>query len=224
MRAAFFDIDGTLTMDRTWKGFLDYFYSHKLKRATHLGFLVFHYPIYFLHRLGIVSASQFRGIWAADMAWYVRSYSLEQANKVWDWTVSNFLNQHWRADTRAMLDEHLNTGDPVILVSSAPEPLVHRIALKLGTEHAIGTPLEFVNGRYTGRSRRPICIGEYKVQLSQEYLHRNGLDVDLDQSCAYADSISDLDLLGMVGHPTAVYPDDALRKIAAQRGWRIFPE
>ena len=192
MRAAFFDIDGTLTKDRSWKGFLDYFSTHKLKRATHIGFLCVHYPIYFSHRLGIVTASQFRGIWAANMAWYVRSFSVEQADKVWDWSVEHFLNQHWRTDTRVILDEHLRAGDPVVLVSSAPEPLTRRIAAELGTEHAVGTPLEFVDGRYTGRSKRPICIGKYKPLLAQEYLRRKGLEVDLDSSCAYADSISDL--------------------------------
>jgi len=28
----------------------------------------------------------------------------------------------------------------------------------------------------------------------------------------------------MVGHPVAVYPDDALRLLAVERGWRVFPE
>ena len=223
MRAAFFDIDGTLTNDRTWKGFLDYFQTHNLRRATHVVFLGIHYPLYFLYRLGLASADQARGFWASHMAWYVRDYSIEEGQKVWDWTVERFLNRHWRADTRALLDEHRQAGEPVILVSSGLQPLVQRIALELGIEHAVGTYLETKNGRYTGRSLSPICIGEYKASLAQEYLRAQGINIDLEQSCAYADSISDLGLLNMVGQPTAVYPEPALRKVAEERGWRIFP-
>ena len=142
---------------------------------------------------------------------------------MWDWNVERFLNQHWRADTRALLEMHLQAGEPVILVSSGPQPLVQRTALELGTEHAVGTYLESKNGRYTGRSLSPVCIGEYKAVLAQEYLRAKEINIDLDQSCAYADSISDLGLLAMVGHPTAIYPEEPLREIAEERGWDIFP-
>jgi hypothetical protein len=39
---------------------------------------------------------------------------------------------------------------------------------------------------------------------------------------AYSDSITDLPLLEAVGHPTAVNPDRALRRIAEERGWPIL--
>jgi HAD superfamily hydrolase (TIGR01490 family) len=224
MRAAFFDIDGTLTNDRTWKGFLDYFQQHNLRRGTHAVFLALHYPLYFLFRLRIVSATTFRGVWAANMAWYVRGYSIQEAEAVWDWTVTEFLNHHWRADTRAILDDHHRKGDLVILVSSGPQPLIQRAARELGADHAIGTRLATRNGRYTGRSLKPTCIDTYKATLPQDYLEKASLDVDLDESFAYADSITDLPLLEMVGHPTAVYPDAKLGAIAAERGWHLHPK
>ena len=37
-----------------------------------------------------------------------------------------------------------------------------------------------------------------------------------------ADSITDVPLLECVGHPTAVNPDRALRKLAAERGWPVL--
>jgi HAD superfamily hydrolase (TIGR01490 family) len=223
VRAAFFDIDGTLTDDRTWKGFLDYFQHHNLRRGTHAFFLGIHYPIYFLYRLGLVSAGNFRGAWAANMAWYVRGYTLDQAQAVWDWSVERFLNLHWRADTLALLERHQQAGEPVVLVSSGPEPLIQRIACELGTEHAVGTALELNSERYTGRSLPPACVDEHKASLAQAYLRRAGLEVNLAESYAYADSISDLHLLDMVGNPTAVYPEEALRVVAEARGWAVYP-
>ena len=112
----------------------------------------------------------------------------------------------------------------MVLVSSGPEPLVRRIAQELGTEHAVGTTLEVKDRRYSGRSLPPVCIDEHKASHAQAYLRQQGLEVDLSGSYAYADSISDLHLLAMVGNPTAVYPEEALREIAAGRGWRIFPQ
>jgi len=223
MKAAFFDVDGTLTDTRVWKGLMEYFSQRKLRRATHLAFLSVHYPLYFVRRLGLISESSFRAPWAAHLAWYLRGYTRAQAQKVWEWIVSEFLVHHWHADSRALIDEHLAAGDLVMLVSSGPLPLIQRIALELEVEHAIGTDFEIHNGRYTGRSLDPICIDEYKASLTQAYLHEKMLEVDLDKSYAYADSTADLQLLEMVAHSVAVYPDDNLRQIALQRGWKVFP-
>jgi putative phosphoserine phosphatase/1-acylglycerol-3-phosphate O-acyltransferase len=50
------------------------------------------------------------------------------------------------------------------------------------------------------------------------------LEVDLAGSFAYADSISDLPLLELVGHPTAVYPDEQLAVEALERHWSVLNE
>jgi phosphoserine phosphatase len=41
-------------------------------------------------------------------------------------------------------------------------------------------------------------------------------------SYAYADRHTDLPLMGLVGHPVAVYPDEALLAHARQRGWPVI--
>jgi HAD superfamily hydrolase (TIGR01490 family) len=223
LRAAFFDIDGTLTSERTWKGILDYFQQRGERRGTHLVYLAAHYPLYFLRRLRLISESAFRAPWAADLAWYVRGYTLQQADELWDWAIDKYISQYWRPDTRALLEEHRQSGGLVMLVSSGPLPLAQRAALQLGVEHAVGTRFEIQAGRYTGRSLAPVCIDTYKASLPLEYLRTRGLKVDLESSYAYADSLADLPMLEMVGHPTAVYPDPGLQKIATQRGWRVIP-
>lgn len=222
MRSAFFDVDGTLTSERTWKGLLSYFQAHHLRRATHTIFLATHYPLYIMHRMGLVSASGFRSPWAAHLAWYVRGYSVEQAQEVWAWAVNRFLSQYWRTDTRALLDEHRRLGDLVMLVSSGPQPMLEYIAQVLGAQHAVGTRFEVRGGRYTGRALPPVIIDQAKASAPQAYLQEAGLQVDLGASFAYADSTTDLGLLEMVGNPVAVYPEEGLRAIAVQRGWRIF--
>ncbi len=45
--------------------------------------------------------------------------------------------------------------------------------------------------------------------------------LDLARCSAYSDSINDLPLLSLVGHPVAVNPDSALKAEARDRGWEI---
>ena len=222
MLAAFFDIDGTLTSERTWKGPMSYFQQRGLRRGTHLVFLAAHYPLYYLRRLRLISEGAFRAPWAAHLAWYVRGYSVEQSQEVWDWAVERFLNRFWRQDTRQILDQHRQAGDQVFLVSSGPLPMVERIARELGAHHAVGTRFEVKAGRYTGRALPPVVIDKYKASATQDYIRSKNLAIDLSASFAYADAISDLSLLEMVGHPVAVYPDPGLQAIADLRGWKII--
>ncbi len=220
---SFFDIDGTLTRERTWKAIIEYFRQRRQRRIVHLQFLAAHYPIFFLFRLGLISNSNFRRPWAAHLAWYFGGLTLEESAPIWDWGVKNYLSQYWREDTCSILESRRQSGDLVMLVSSGPLPMVKRIAAELGADHCVGTTFEVRAGRYTGKAVEPIVIDEIKASATLAYLTTNGIEVDLSSSYAYADSAPDLSMLEMVGHPVATYPDSELRKIAVQRGWEIFP-
>ena len=47
-------------------------------------------------------------------------------------------------------------------------------------------------------------------------------EIDLSQSYAYSDSLSDLPMLRAVGHPVAVNPDPALAEVAGDEGWEMM--
>jgi HAD superfamily hydrolase (TIGR01490 family) len=221
--AAFFDIDGTLTSERTWKGYVNYFRKNGKLRWTYLSFIIYHYSLYLLHRIGFISIANFRGQWAANLAWFLRNQKPENTISLWEWTVT-YLRPFIRKDTHSILEEHLRSGDIVLLVSSAPQPMVERIAQELGTTHAIGTKPEIIRGHYTGRSLEPICIGNNKASMALEYLEAHHLRIDLSKSYAYADSITDLPLLELTGFPVVVYPDATLLNEAKQRAWQIYPK
>jgi HAD superfamily hydrolase (TIGR01490 family) len=224
MRAAFFDIDGTLTSEHAWKGILYYFQQRRIRRGTQLVYLMVHYPLYYLRRWNLITEVAFRAPWSANLAWYLRGFTLQQADELWNWTIEVYLRKFWRMDTCALLDDHRNSGDLVVLVSSGPQPMVERVARELGAHHGIGTRFEIKDGYYTGRGLKPVCIDEHKALRSKELLESLDLDIDLNNSFAYADSVADLSLLKLVGHPTAVYPEPELRTIAENCGWNIYPE
>jgi phosphoserine phosphatase len=75
------------------------------------------------------------------------------------------------------------------------------------------------DGRYTGEIDF-YCYGDQKAQAMRELAAANGYDL---AAChAYSDSITDLPMLEAVGHPSAVNPNRALRKVAIQRGWPVL--
>jgi phosphoserine phosphatase len=56
----------------------------------------------------------------------------------------------------------------------------------------------------------------------EEWLARRGLAWEQVESTFYSDSMNDLPLLEKVTHPVATNPEDRLRAIALDRGWRIL--
>jgi phosphoserine phosphatase len=79
------------------------------------------------------------------------------------------------------------------------------------------------DGRYTGDVAF-YAYGEAKAARMRELAAERGYR--LTGCYAYSDSITDLPMLEAVGHPVAVNPDRALRRVAAGRGWPVlsFPE
>jgi phosphoserine phosphatase len=59
--------------------------------------------------------------------------------------------------------------------------------------------------------------------MTREFLADTGYSIDYVNSFSYADSIADLHMLEMVGNPTAVYADENLKRLAAARGWSVYP-
>jgi hypothetical protein len=62
--------------------------------------------------------------------------------------------------------------------------------------------------------------GPYKADAIRALAEREGLD--LADSYAYSDSITDEPMLRVVGHPNAVNPDKELARVARDEGWPIL--
>ena len=222
-RAAFFDLDGTLTSAHVWQGIIDYFKMHNKRQWTHRIYMAYHFPLYIFWKAGFISDEAFRKPWPAHLGWYLRGYTLDQADQVWDWVAQTRVKSTWRADVCHILNQHKTQGDLTFLVSGTPVPLLKRLADEINADHAIGTGLEIKNGIFTGRNSSPACIGVEKVILTRKYLQQHQIEIDFSSSFSYADSISDQQILVMVGNPVAAYPDAELRDLALENSWQIFP-
>ncbi|HLR93347.1 MAG TPA: HAD family phosphatase [Jiangellaceae bacterium] len=121
--------------------------------------------------------------------------------------------------TRAISQVHLEQGQQVWLVTAAPAEVATVFAQRLGMTGALGTVAEHVDGFYTGRLVGDLLHGEAKAAAIRALASREGLQLEL--CSAYSDSINDIPMLNMVGHPCAVNPDRALLAHARRHNWRI---
>jgi len=123
-----------------------------------------------------------------------------------------------------MLDEvhrHQDDGRATFIVSAAGNDLVKALAAVLGMEGGIGTAWAVgSDGKFTGEMEGPLVYGKGKVEAMQRFAERH--DIDMAESYAYSDSVSDLPMLRSVGHSVVVNPDGPLLEIARQEGWRVM--
>jgi HAD superfamily hydrolase (TIGR01490 family) len=121
---------------------------------------------------------------------------------------------------RGLTQRHLEAGQRVWLVTATPVELANILSRRLGLTGALGTVAETANGAYTGRLVGSILHGEAKAAAVQALAAREGLD--LTRCSAYSDSMNDLPMLSLVGHPNVVNPDAELRAVARNRNWPIY--
>jgi HAD superfamily hydrolase (TIGR01490 family) len=116
---------------------------------------------------------------------------------------------------------HLERGHKVVLVTGTLTPLAHAIAghLPRGIE-VRATKLEILDGFCTGGMSGAHMGYEEKARVIRE--HAAEFDLDLRQSFAYGNEMSDARMLEAVGHPAAVNASWSLKREARKRSWRVY--
>jgi HAD superfamily hydrolase (TIGR01490 family) len=127
------------------------------------------------------------------------------------------------ADSHALIRQHRDAGDLVVLTTATNRVVSEMTAVALGVDHYICTELEQVDGRFTGRTSGPLNIRTGKVDRLRQWLDDSGRSAQwLREACFYSDSINDLALLSVVGEPVVVDPDPRLESTALRKGWKIL--
>ncbi|CAN5327487.1 hypothetical protein BH10ACI3_BH10ACI3_19990 [soil metagenome] len=111
-------------------------------------------------------------------------------------------------------------GQRQVVLTGALDFTIAKLMDHLGIDDYVANRLEFVNGYATGRVLPPVMASATKAQWIREYAERE--NINLSDSFAYSDSISDLPMLSIVGHPVAICPDFRLKQTALQHDWAIL--
>jgi len=122
----------------------------------------------------------------------------------------------------ALVQEHLQAGDIVVITSATNEFVTRPIAEAFGVQHLLATELaRDASGWFTGEIAGTPNMREGKVVRMTDWLAARDLAWEDVESTFYSDSMNDVPLLEKVDHPVATNPDARLRALAEERGWRI---
>jgi HAD superfamily hydrolase (TIGR01490 family) len=208
---AFFDLDGTLLAPDSleWR-FVRYLVARDSITASHAA-----------GWLGHLAKQIARDPRAAVFGnkWYLAGIP-ESIVEEWEGTISR--------GTLPLFDEgvdrvhwHLERRHRVVLVTGTLAPLARAVArhLPCGVE-VRATELETMGGHFTGRLRGVHMRGKEKARAVSE--EAAAFDIDLEESFAYGNAASDLEMLEAVGRATATNPSWWLRRLAFKRGWAVY--
>jgi HAD superfamily hydrolase (TIGR01490 family) len=213
--AAFFDLDKTVIAKSSTLAFSRSFYQGGLisrRSVLRSGYAQFVYLV------GGADHDQMERMrrYLSDLAagWHVQTVRDIVAE-----TLHSIVDPLVYDEAVSLVEEHHASGHDVVIVSTSGSEVVSPIGAMLGADRIIATVMVQQDGRYTGDIEF-YAYADHKASAIRELAQREGYD--LATSYAYSDSITDLPMLEAVGHPNAVNPDKALRKLAVARGWPVL--
>lgn len=216
LSAAFFDLDKTVIAKSSALAFGRPFYRDGLISRRDVVKTAY---AQLMFRLGGGTDEQSMARTRDYMAALCKGWRVEQVQQIVAETLNDLINPYVYAEAAALIAEHQAAGRDVVLVSASGDEMVRPIGALLGITDVIATRMAIADGRYSGAVEF-YSAGSAKVVGVKRLAEERGYD--LSQCYAYSDSSSDLPLLEAVGHPSAVNPDRALRRVATLRSWPIM--
>ena len=213
--AAFYDLDGTLVSTNLVHTFAFYARNDQgiLKSVRRTLGTVAGIPLFIA--ADAYSRKVFNDLF---FKWY-RGQSQDRLRYLADDLFEQVIKPAIYPGTRALLQKSRSMGLRQVVVTGALDVTIGPLLRELGIKDYVANRLEFVDGRATGRLVPPVMASASKASWIRSFAEREGLP--LSDCYAYADSMSDLPMLSIVGHPTATNPDLRLRSTALRHDWPI---
>ena len=213
--AAFFDLDNTLIQGASLFHFARGLAAHRFLTGRQIAKFGWSQLTFRVRgeRAGQVQSTRERALSFAT------GHTVSEITGICHEIFDEYLERKIWPGTRALAQAHLNRGEPVWLLTAAPDELANIVAQRLGFTGALGTVAESVGGVYSGRLCGDVLHGPAKGDAMLALAAREGYQ--LSACHAYSDSANDLPMLTAVGHPHAVNPDHKLRHYATEQGWPI---
>lgn len=209
LRAAFFDIDGTLYREALITQMFK-----KMIRGDIIASKLYHEEVKeyynnwsrrigdyddYLIKMAEIYFNAIKGLHHAQITYIAEKVIQQYGDKVYTYT-------------RDRIKWHQEQGHKIIAVSGAPIELVKAMAKKYGFEDYMGTHYEYdENHIYTGKFK-PMWDSTNKKEALNLFVDQ--YNIALEYSYAYGDTSGDYAMLKSVGNPVAINPTkELLRKI-----------
>jgi len=208
------DLDGVIIKDQSQIIFLNYLRSKKI-----IG-LFFYFKIYIwftFYKLGLAKSPEK----VVDFAYsFLKGKKQAEIDELVHKFFIDKLREFIFSEIIDIINEHKARGREFVIISAAVSPIVREAANFLGIKNIICTELGIERGIFTGKILGKIIYGKNKKFVAEKFINENNFS--FGNSYAYADHISDLNLLLAVSKPCVVNPDRFLHVEAKKRNWPIL--
>ena len=214
--AAFFDLDKTIIAKSSALAFSRPFYAGGLINRRHVLRSTYAQFVFLMSGADHDQMEKMREF----LSKMVTGWPVETVREIVADTLHNIVDPLVYDEAVSLIEEHHLAGRDVIIVSASGTEMVQPIGDLLGVDAVIASQLSIdETGRYTGEIDF-YAYAENKAVAIEELAERRGYD--LSRSYAYSDSITDVHMLEVVGHPHAVNPDKELRRVARDNDWPVL--
>ena len=222
VKIVLFDFDGTLVSRHLWSGLLKYYFRKREKLFPIFRFLAGNLALTPFWKIGLISTKKYYQKWGEDMPQLMKGVDVKRAKEIFDWLTDDYLLPTLKKNAFEKLKKHQEEGYLTVLTSGSFEELIKTFSNRLNIDFSIGTELEVIKNKFSGKIIPPLCFAQGKAEKVKQFLADNSLAINFEESFAYSDSIFDLPMLELVANPVAVEPDKELLKIAKARDWQII--
>ena len=213
--AAFFDVDRTIASSNLLDVYLDYALEGKGPLGRTLWAAAFAPRIPFYALTDWTDRVKF-------IKKFFKNYRGATVNDLEGWAERRgpgYWSRRIFREARDEVERHRTDGHKVVLLTGGLMEMVRPLGALLNVDEVMASRGGVSGGRFTGDMASGPLSGDGKAQAAKRWAEESG--ADLSESYAYADDISDLPLLELVGHPVAVNPERRLDKEARARGWPV---
>ncbi|MBW9151978.1 HAD-IB family hydrolase [Clostridium estertheticum] len=193
-KLAIFDVDYTITKRETLVEFYIFMLKKNPKYIKYLPKSIFS-SLFYVFKIYDASKTKktfirfIDGIEENDMKKIVKEFYEKRLSKI------------LYKDAIDTIKKMKNQGYKIYLISASAEFYLSELYNIKEVDKVIGTRFIKENGLHRNQILGENCKGEEKVKRLKEVLLKENIDVDFENSCMFSDSLSDLPLFNLVGHP-----------------------
>lgn len=193
-KLAIFDVDFTLTKRETLVEFYFFMMKKNPRLLKYLPKSIYSTIFYVLkiHDASKVKKTFIRfidGIEENEMKKIVKEFYEKRLSKI------------LYKDAIGMIKKMKAEGYKIYLISASAEFYLRELYNIEEVDKVIGTRFTLENGLHRNQITGENCKGEEKVKRLKEVLKNENIEVDFENSYMFSDSLSDLPLFDLVGHP-----------------------
>ncbi|MBU3176463.1 HAD-IB family hydrolase [Clostridium estertheticum] len=193
-KLAIFDVDYTITKRETLVEFYIFMLKKNPKYIKYLPKSIFS-SLFYVFKIYDASKTKktfirfIDGIEENDMKKIVKEFYEKRLSKI------------LYKDAIDTIKKMKKKGYKIYLISASAEFYLSELYNIKEVDKVIGTRFIKENGLHRNQILGENCKGEEKVKRLKEVLLKENIDVDFENSCMFSDSLSDLPLFNLVGHP-----------------------